>query len=229
MMPPDNCYRHRFSAEDNIKRQAVWKTLCSLCFQRFIGPSDVVMDIGAGYCEFINHIRCGRKLAVDLNPDTKKYAGKDVEVVTVPATKIPSRFDRKIDRIFMSNFLEHLRSSEEVSVVLTRAHRLLSPGGKILILQPNIDLVGSHYWDFFDHNVPLNGKSLQEALELAGFSIETYIERFLPYTTKNSLPLQAQLVRWYLLLPPPLRPFAGQSFCIGKTRQLKASVWSSSA
>ena len=49
-------------------RRVLWRTLVDACFQRYVGPTDTVLDLGAGYCEFINPVRCGAKHAVDLNP-----------------------------------------------------------------------------------------------------------------------------------------------------------------
>ncbi|EKD66949.1 MAG: hypothetical protein ACD_48C00660G0001, partial [uncultured bacterium] len=115
--------------------------------------------------------------------------------------------------VFMSNFLEHLESKDEVLAVLIAARSLLKKGGTILIMQPNIDLVKERYWDFFDHKVALNGPSVVEALELAGFTTDVYIKRFLPYTAKSRyIPKIPPLTWLYLLLPEYLRPFAGQSF-----------------
>ena len=62
-------------------RAVLWETLVEHCFQRYIGPSDTVLDLAAGYCEFINNIRCGAKIAVDLNPTITTVAGPDVRVV----------------------------------------------------------------------------------------------------------------------------------------------------
>lgn len=174
------------------------------------------MDIGAGYCEFINHIHADKKIAVDINPDTVKNANKGIEVILTSAERIPSRYDGLIDVVFMSNFLEHLSSKEQVIGVLRRAYRLLKPKGKIIVLQPNIDLVKEHYWDFFDHVVPLNGESLQEGLRICGFILEKYIERFLPYTTKSMKIFHPLLVQIYLLIPPLLRPYAGQSLIVSR-------------
>src|SRR5262249_2057793 len=56
--------------------------------------------------------------------------------------------------------------------------------------------------DFIDHKVALTDRSLNEAAELAGFSAELVVRRFLPYTTKGHLPVSARLVRLYLRLPP---------------------------
>ena len=38
----------------------------------------------------------------------------------------------------------------------------------MIVLQPNVRLVGGAYWDFIDHQVALTEKSLVEAGDLAG-------------------------------------------------------------
>ncbi len=79
---------------------------------------------------------------------------------------------------------------------------MLRPGGRAIVLQPNVRLVGGRYWDFIDHTVALTERSLAEAAELAGLCVERTITRFLPYTTKSRLPQSRYLVRAYLAFPP---------------------------
>ena len=58
-------------------------------------------------------------------------------------------------RVFMSNYLEHLpisRRGHRASCGRSR-HGLLRPGGRVIVLQPNIRFVGGAYWDFIDHKV----------------------------------------------------------------------------
>ena len=102
----------------------------------------------------------------------------------------------------MSNYLEHLPNSEAVIEQLRVAARLPKPGGQVIILQPNIALIGPRYWDFIDHKVPLTEKSLAEAVELAAMRPVMTIKRFLPYTTKGRLPVSAGLVKLYLAVRP---------------------------
>jgi SAM-dependent methyltransferase len=104
--------------------------------------------------------------------------------------------------IFMSNYLEHLTDSDAVVEQLRIARTLLRPGGRVIVLQPNIRLVGGAYWDFIDHRVALTEHSLAEAGELAGLRPVAVVTRFLPYTTKSRLPTHPLLVRAYLRFPP---------------------------
>ncbi|HOJ40749.1 MAG TPA: hypothetical protein PKX93_05440 [bacterium] len=48
-------YWRRFAGRQE-NRQKIWARLCQDFFQRFIRESDRVLDVGAGYCEFINNI-----------------------------------------------------------------------------------------------------------------------------------------------------------------------------
>lgn len=209
------CYVNRFSQSERLNKNVMWKTLCSTYIQNYIGRTDTVMDIGAGYCEFINNIKCGQRIAVDLNPDTRKTANRDVYVINKSIFDIPTKYNHSINVVFLSNFLEHLNSKDEILNVLAKIYKLLKPSGKIILLQPNIDLVKEAYWDFIDHKVALNTKSITEALTVSGFKISTFIKKFLPYTTKNSLlPISPKLLKIYLTIPQIIRPFTGQSFVV---------------
>jgi hypothetical protein len=116
----------------------------------------------------------------------------------------------------MSNYLEHLPSAEAVVDQLRVAHDLVKPGGTVLVLQPNVRLVGGRYWDFIDHQTPLTERSLEEAGELAGLRTRRLIARFLPYTTKSRLPQHPLMVRAYLNFPPAWLLMGKQSLYIAE-------------
>jgi len=209
-------YKERFSPEEVERKNRMWRVLCTDFFQRFVPEDSIVLDIGAGYCEFINNIRARRKYAVDLNQDTRTCANRDVEVFTSSANDLHFLPPDSVDIAFMSNLLEHMQSKEEVLQVLVGVHRVCKRGGRVLILQPNIRYVRDQYWDFFDHRIPLTDKSLAEALVIAGFDIERIFPRFLPYTTKSRLPSFPLLVRIYLRIPLAWRILGRQAFIIGR-------------
>jgi ubiquinone/menaquinone biosynthesis C-methylase UbiE len=209
-------YKERFSPEEVERKNRLWRVLCAEFFQKFVAEESTVLDIGAGYCEFINNIRARRKYAVDLNQDTRTYANQDVEVFTSAATDLHFLPHDSVDIVFMSNLLEHMQSKEEVLQVLVEVHRVCKSGGRVLILQPNIRYVGGQYWDFFDHRIPLSDRSLAEALQIAGFEIVRIYPRFLPYTTKRGLPKAALLVKLYLRVRPAWWILGKQAFVVGK-------------
>ncbi len=197
----DSLYRHRFSDQEVASKRRIWQVLCHEFFSRWVPANARVVDIGAGYCEFINNIAAADKIAIDLNPDTIRFAAADVRVIQESCTNAPSIADDSVDVVFMSNFLEHLPSKQAVLDTFRETRRMLRPGGRMIVLQPNIRFLPGEYWDYFDHHTPLTDRSLGEGIALAGLDIETLVPRFLPYTTKSRLPQAPWLVSLYLRVP----------------------------
>lgn len=217
----NNLYKNRFtksSDKEEIQRIKMWKVLCKHFFQKFISKNATVCDVAAGYCEFINLIEAKEKIAIDLNPSVKEYANSNITIVNDNVFNIDRHVKKdSVDVFFMSNFLEHLNSSDEVILLVKKLSEILKMGGVIIILQPNIRLVKGAYWDFIDHKVPLTEKSLKEVAEYCNLEVDTCITRFLPYTTKSSLPKNSFLVWLYLKLMPLSSFFLGkQSFLVLK-------------
>lgn len=209
-------YERRF-ADSLAFRRRMWDVLCRQVFQRQVAADATVVELGAGYCEFINQIQAGRKFAVDLNPDTPSHAAPDVTVITSSTTRIDGLDSGSADVVFASNFFEHL-TRPDILATMREARRILKPAGRFLILQPNIRYCKEDYWRFFDHVTPLCDRSLTEALEISGFEVRAMIRRFLPYTTQGRLPNSIALLSLYLKLPPLWRVFGQQSFAIAVPR-----------
>jgi SAM-dependent methyltransferase len=117
-----------------------------------------------------------------------------------------------VDVVFVSNFFEHLPDKQVFLDTLREIRRVLRPGGKLLIFQPNIRFLNGAYWDFIDHYLPLTDRTLVEALHLVGLRIDEVRPRFLPYTTRSRLPRWPWLVRLYLQLRPAHWIFGRQAF-----------------
>ena len=194
-------YRFRFSESDRPQKMLIWKTLCEHFFQQLIGGDKVVADLACGYGEFINNIKAKKKYAIDLNPDASKFLDPEIKFCLAPANAIGPIDDNIVDVVFTSNFLEHLKTKEECDAVLTEVLRILKPGGRFVIMGPNIRYLAATYWDFYDHYLPLSHLSLEEGLVQAGYEVETIIPRFLPYTTRSAFPQHPLLIAFYLKLP----------------------------
>jgi hypothetical protein len=211
-------YGRRWTGENRAEMRELWKVLVEEFFQRFIDPQGTVLDIGAGYCEFINSVKAARRIAVDANPSLCDLAAPDVEPLVTSDLTLPSIPDGSITNVFTSNFLEHLGSSDDVLALLRTVHNKLSDDGSVLILQPNFRLIGAAYFDFIDHHVVLTDKSLIEALDVTGFRVTHVVKRFLPYTSKSKLPRSPSLVRLYLRLRPLWWLFGKQTFVVAHKR-----------
>ena len=215
-MELEKLYRHRFDEQDLPAKKAVWKVLCEHFFSSYVRPQDVVVDVGAGYCEFINQIKARRRIAVDLNARVSEFAAPGVEWLQESCTELGSIADNSVDVVFMSNFLEHLPSKQVVLDTLATTRRILRQGGLAIILQPNIRLLPGKYWDYFDHHTPLTDKSLVEAVTMLDMQPVRVIARFLPYTTKSVLPQWPWLVKLYLRLPLAWWLLGKQSLVVAK-------------
>jgi SAM-dependent methyltransferase len=115
----------------------MWEVLCSEFFQRWVREKDTVLDLGAGTCEFINAIRCGQKIAVDLNPEVANHV-RDAKVFVAPSTDLAPVASSSVDSVFSSNLFEHLPGKALVLQSLAEYRRVLRRGGFLMILQPNI-------------------------------------------------------------------------------------------
>ncbi|MCW5849936.1 MAG: hypothetical protein KIT87_07615, partial [Anaerolineae bacterium] len=65
----------RFTADP--QRDALWRPVCEY-LQPYIPPSGRVLDLGAGYCSFINQVQAAEKHALDLFPGVAHYAAPGV-------------------------------------------------------------------------------------------------------------------------------------------------------
>jgi len=221
-MDLSDIYHHRFDARDRAMMTRVWKVLVEDCFQRWIKPTDLVLDLGAGLCLFINHVRARKKIAADANPEAAKYCAPDVAFIEI---RDVDKLDlgEPIDVVFASNFFEHLDNSEAVLRTLRAIHGRLHSGGRLIILQPNFALVGASYFDFIDHKTILTDVSLREALLITGYEVLFYKKRFLPYTSKSRLPKAAWLVRLYLKFPIAQYLFGKQTLVIATPKPIPSS------
>lgn len=210
-------YQKRFNKEIK-ERDVIWEVLCRHFIQKFIPDrSGTIIDLGAGYCEFINNIEFRNRYAYDLNKDVSKFADKGVRVVNDHWKNLTKHFRAgSIDCVFMSNFLEHLGSRDDVIAVFAGVRKVLKKGGRVLILQPNIRFLYDKYWDFFDHNIPLSDKSVAEALNFSGFRVIKNYPKFLPYTTKSMYPKNRFIVWLYLHLPFTFSLFGKQAFIVAE-------------
>jgi SAM-dependent methyltransferase len=210
-------YQARFGAAEIAAKERVWIILCRDFFSRFVRPTDRVLDVGAGYCEFINHIECAEKYAYDANPDTARFAAPGVKYVIGDCRDMSALPAAAFDIAFVSNFFEHLENKPAIDRVLQQVFQRLRPGGRLLILQPNIRYLGSRYWDFYDHLTPLSHLSLREGLLKNGFEVESLIPRLLPYSFKSRIPSAGWMVRLYLKVPI-LWPLLGKQMFVVAVR-----------
>jgi ubiquinone/menaquinone biosynthesis C-methylase UbiE len=210
MIDIQTLYSQRFHEAGLERRRRVWRVLCDEFFSRLVEPNDSVLDLACGYGEFINAVRAKQRIGIDLNPDAARFLDSAVRFYQAAATDLSEISISGIDVVFTSNFLEHLSSKEQCSEVFQQVHRVLKPGGRFIILGPNIRYAYREYWNYFDHQIALSDLAVVEGLQQTGFRMQRVIPRFLPFTMQHSLPTNDTLVRLYLKLPLVWRVFGKQ-------------------
>lgn len=212
-------YRNRFDSVDLANKRTLWAVLVKEVFQRHVPEEGTVVDLGAGNCEFINEVRAARRVAVDLNADTAACAEPGVEVLTTRSDHLNALADGTVDVVFTSNFFEHLLTKHDLMLTLDECCRITRPGGKIVVLMPNVRYLAGRYWDYLDHHLPLTHLSVAEALEIAGYDVEEQVGRFLPYTVKDArFTVRPWMIRTYLRLPIVWRLLGRQMLVVARKR-----------
>ncbi|EDK72387.1 Methyltransferase type 11 [candidate division TM7 genomosp. GTL1] len=211
-------YRNRFSTEILPRKNAIWRVICRNFLSSYIKASDFVVDVACGYGEFINNIDAGKKVAIDLNPDTRDFLDSEVDFHQCLATELSTVVDGNADVVFTSNFLEHLPNKQVLDVFLDQVFKALKPGGRYIIVGPNLRYLPGAYWDYYDHHLGLTHHSLTEALQLKGFVIEKCVPKFLPYTIRGSLPTHPLFVWLYLKMPLAWKVLGKQFFIVARKK-----------
>jgi len=208
----DVYHRVRFPFDD--RRDLVWSEVVRYIQRRYLPEDGVVLDLGAGYCDFINNVHAREKHAIDLFQRMPEHAAPDVHTYVQSCTEIPLP-DDSVDVAFASNLFEHL-SREDLAKVMAELRRVLRPGGRLLALQPNFRHCVKSYFDDYTHLQIFTDESLRDFLEVSGFRTVEVQGRFLPVNMKSKLkvPLPGLhlIVRWYLRMP--YRPVAAQMLVV---------------
>jgi len=193
-------------------RQGVWREIVRFV-RKDAQKAETVVELGAGYCDFINQFPARRRIAFDLNPQMRKYADRGVDLRIEDACGIKWFGNNSVDLVFASNFMEHLDQAE-LDALLPNIHKVLKPGGKLILLQPNYRLYPDRYFDDKTHKTIFSDENITRFLETYGFSVKKLIPGLLPFSMKSRLPKWSFLVRLYLL--SPIKPMAGQMYVVAE-------------
>jgi SAM-dependent methyltransferase len=193
-------------------RRVVWAAVAAH-LATWVPADAAAIEIGAGYCDWINQVVARRRVAVDTWPAFPTHAAAGVETMILDAGRELDRLpEASFDVALASNVLEHF-APDTVGTVVDGIRRLLKPGGRFLVIQPNFRYAARHYFDDYTHRSVFTDVSLPALLRSHGFSINLVKPKFLPYSMRDTrLPITRWLVTAYL--KSPLRPMAGQMLVV---------------
>ena len=96
--------------------------------------------------------------------------------------------------------------------LLAEAMRVLRPGGRLVLIQPNFRLNPKEYFDDYTHVAIYTDRSLRDFLNASGWNVQHVAARFLPLSMKSRGSGLTFLVPWYLR--SPVKPLAGQMLVV---------------
>ena len=194
------------------ERLAVWREIVRYV-GRDAGEVETLVELGAGYCDFVNQFDAKRKIVFDLNPEMRAFAAPDVDWRLADAARIGELDAGSVDLVFASNFLEHL-GGEAIDELLEATHRALRPGGRLMLLQPNHKRCAEHYFDDPTHVTVFDDENIGPFIERSGFRIRRVDPGLLPFSMTSRSPKWPLLVRAYL--NSPIRPLAAQMYVVAE-------------
>jgi SAM-dependent methyltransferase len=214
----DAYFKTRFGYDP--RRDQVWKEVVRWIQRHYVPTDSRVLDVGAGYCNFINNVTARRRSAVDVFTRFPEYAAAGVETHVSTCTDMSFFADDSFDVVFASNLAEHL-TRPDLILFLSEARRVLALGGLLILMQPNFKYCSTTYFDDYTHVQIFTDASLFDFLEAYGFKIRASYPKFMPVNMKSTLrlnlPALPLLVRLYLNMS--FKPFAGQLLMVAENRK----------
>ncbi len=191
-------------------RARIWRVIADY-LARYFPAGGAILDLGSGYCDFINAACAREKWAVDLHLDPREHANDGVRCLRTDVADLSAIPDASLDLVFASNLLEHL-SDEKLIATIAEARSKLRSGGRFIAIQPNYAHCYRQYFDDYTHVKVFTHVSLPDFLRSQGLEIERVTPRFLPFSMKSRLPRWTFLIWLYLRLP--YRPLAKQMLVV---------------
>lgn len=196
------------------ERKGVWKEIARYV-SKDLGTAESFLELGAGYCDFINYYPAKHKICFELNPERKIYAARDVDFRCGDAVSLMKGIDLKIDIVFASNFLEHL-TKQQLEDLMPKIYKVLTENGRLVLIQPNYRLCRHRYFEDPTHHTIFSDENIKNFLQKYGFEIVKIVPGLLPFSMKSRLPKWPIFVRLYL--HSPIKPNAAQMYIVAQKR-----------
>lgn len=148
-------------------------------FAAYVGPDKSVLDFGCGGGFMLSSLNCTKKVGVEINPSAAESArAKGIEIYR-DAADVP---DAYVDVVISNSALEHTaRPFDE----LTKLHRVLAPGGTIVVIVP-CEGLGYEFraGDINQHLYSWSPMGIGNLLAAAGFAVvesRAYMHKWPPH------------------------------------------------
>jgi hypothetical protein len=204
---------HQTRFEFDQRRETLWRSLFQFYFQRWIHEDDCVLELGAGYCHFINNVKARRRIALDLWDEMPTFLNPEIEGRVGTVTDLSFLKSGSVDFAFASNLFEHI-TQDDLADVLRQLEVKLSSRGILCLLQPNYRYAYREYFDDYTHITVYSHLTMCDFLRSRGYEIVECHPRFMPLTVKSRLKISPSLIRLYL--KSPVKPLGKQMLIVAK-------------
>ena len=165
---PEEIY-HQIRFSYDARRAAPWRAIARY-LQRWVREDANLLELGAGYGEFSKSIQAARKWALDQNPTLIEYWGEEITPLIQHALAPLPLASGAMGTVFASNFFEHF-TLDEGREILAEVWRVLRPGGRLIVVQPNFRLEPRRYFDDYTHRSIYTDNGFKDFLESEAWSI----------------------------------------------------------
>lgn len=141
----------------------------------------LILDIG---CATGNFIQWKKDRIIGIDKDFKSIKIAKTREFTVCQSDILENLcfkDESFSGVNCSNILEHIN---DPLMMMCEIRRILKPGGKTVVMVPDIIRYGLKFWTDYTHKTPFTKKSLKQVAKDAGFtnfSVKRYAFNYLKY------------------------------------------------
>ena len=134
-------------------------------------PTKSLLDAGAGKgAQAAVFSRYFNITTIDRHDDAEKtFESLDINAKVIVAEIGEQAFplpDNSFDVVFTKSVIEHVENWEQF---LSEIHRVLKPGGSIVVMTPNWSSQGSNFYDDPTHLRPYTARTLDRVLRMTGF------------------------------------------------------------
>lgn len=206
---------HQTRLSQDARRDMVWEILWDEYFSKRVPRDGCVLDIGAGYGQFINNVDAKRRIALDQWGGMVDHLEEGVEAIIGDLQAVKQIEAGAVDYAFASNIFEHV-TQEALAEFLDQLRPILSQKGSLTILQPNYRYASKEYFDDYTHISIWSHVGMHDFLEAHGYEVTYFHPRFLPLTVKSRLPVFPFLIKAYLA--SPIRPMGKQMLFVAKPK-----------
>ena len=134
-------------------------------------PTKSLLDAGAGKgAQAAVFSRYFNITTIDRHDDAEKtFESLDINAKVIVAEIGEQAFplpDNSFDVVFTKSVIEHVENWEQF---LSEIHRVLKPGGSIVVMTPNWSSQGSNFYDDPTHLRPYTARTLDRVLRMTRF------------------------------------------------------------